>query len=543
MFKKILFLSASLISAAILTGCNEGGNSGSVFPTTYDISGSISGLAASSLELGVIVNTSSNSSGSGNGVTPYTHGGGSTIPAGTKTYNVSGNSYDLKNIVPSQGSYTIFVATQPANETCSISHSKGSNIVQNITNANITCASSDKTFTVSGTLSGLNSGQTVKLAMNDGQNDSLLSLNADGSFIFAQKLPEGADYAITVEQQPNNETCSVLNGTGAFISTDINNIGVSCVNNNSPQLIKISGLYASGLTDNQQATIILNGDTKTAIKLTNKSTSFTFSNAILQGKKFAVTIDRNGTTASLNCSVDNGSGIAYKNMPPVLVACGTPVTISGIVKFIDGATPSQLGTNPKLYLNGLSTNDDVVTITPSTTSFAFPSNVVLGHDYFVQLDYNPTGNILCSLANNLGSTTGDISNVELICAPFNNALTFTIDQANITGYTPQTIAVVAADMNQFYFSNSNINFLISGSYLPGTPPPSLQLTYNSPNINPNYNYNVIVPGGSVNLFSISMLSFTNNSDYTFCKLNNAYTLYMNNINANVASGVTINCAQ
>ena len=55
------------------------------------------------------------------------------------------------------------------------------------------------TFTVSGTVSGLNTGSWVSL-----QNNGLdtLALSSNGKFTFATPLANGAAYSVTVSSQP-----------------------------------------------------------------------------------------------------------------------------------------------------------------------------------------------------------------------------------------------------------------------------------------------------------------------------------------------------
>ena len=83
------------------------------------------------------------------------------------------------------------------------------------------------TYTVGGKVSGLSNGQTVTLQNNGGDD---LTVNANGTFIFASALAQGASYAVTVSQRPTGQTCSVTNGTGTIGSSNVTTVHVTCLN-------------------------------------------------------------------------------------------------------------------------------------------------------------------------------------------------------------------------------------------------------------------------------------------------------------------------
>ncbi|MCX7632803.1 MAG: hypothetical protein N2Z22_05680, partial [Turneriella sp.] len=66
-------------------------------------------------------------------------------------------------------------------------------------------------FTVGGTVSGL-SGILV-LQNNGGDN---LTLNSNGSFVFATSLPTGAVYDVTVLANPAGQVCHVRDNQGTI---------------------------------------------------------------------------------------------------------------------------------------------------------------------------------------------------------------------------------------------------------------------------------------------------------------------------------------
>ncbi len=77
-------------------------------------------------------------------------------------------------------------------------------------------------FHISGTVSGLESGQQVTLLNNGGD---ALELNANGAFAFPTAVTGG--YAVTVNQQNRWMVCTVSNGDGSA-SADVTNVSVVC---------------------------------------------------------------------------------------------------------------------------------------------------------------------------------------------------------------------------------------------------------------------------------------------------------------------------
>jgi adhesin/invasin len=60
-----------------------------------------------------------------------------------------------------------------------------------------------------------------------GQSDLAVPASAT-AFAFAEKVPSGTDYAVTVKTQPAGQTCTVVNGTGTVANSDVNGVVVEC---------------------------------------------------------------------------------------------------------------------------------------------------------------------------------------------------------------------------------------------------------------------------------------------------------------------------
>ena len=95
-----------------------------------------------------------------------------------------------------------------------------------------------------GQVTGL-SGTGLKLQDNGADT---LDIKADGSFVFAATVAEGAGYAVSVFAQPGSPTqlCLVTRGKGTMGTADVTDVQVPCAN-----AFKVSGnvtgLNGSGL--------------------------------------------------------------------------------------------------------------------------------------------------------------------------------------------------------------------------------------------------------------------------------------------------------
>src|SRR5271165_2349260 len=81
------------------------------------------------------------------------------------------------------------------------------------------------TFTIGGTVSGLNSGTSVTLLDNGGDS---LTVTANGTFTFKTALATGTAYKVTVGTQPTGETCTVTGGSGKVGTTNVTTVKVAC---------------------------------------------------------------------------------------------------------------------------------------------------------------------------------------------------------------------------------------------------------------------------------------------------------------------------
>lgn len=184
-----------------------------------------------------------------------------------------------------------------------------------------------QTFTVGGTVGGLTG--TVVLQNNGGNN---LSVSANGSFTFSTAINSGTAYAVTVQNQPAGQTCTVSSGSGTA-TANITNVAVACTTN--PVVTFTIGGTVSGLT----GTVVLQNNGGNNLSL-NANGPFTFSTAINSGAAYAVAVltGPSGQT----CTVSNGNGTATANVTNVAVTCSTISAANGKFLYVSNTGDSTI---------------------------------------------------------------------------------------------------------------------------------------------------------------------------------------------------------
>lgn len=102
-----------------------------------------------------------------------------------------------------------------------------------------------QTYSIGGTLSGLDPGQS--LLLQDNGVDSLRVSN-NGPFTFAAKVASGGAYAVAVMEWPGFTTCTVTGGAGVATAS-VTSVAVACIS--SPTFSiggSVSGVVGQGLT-------------------------------------------------------------------------------------------------------------------------------------------------------------------------------------------------------------------------------------------------------------------------------------------------------
>jgi hypothetical protein len=288
------------VTALWFSACGGGSSGGSTpppAPTTYTIGGTVSGLTGSGLVLqnngadnlavtanGSFTFTTAITSGGAYAVTVLTQPSSPTqtctVTSGTgtaaanvtsvqvacaaPTFTIGGTvsgllgtglvlqdnggnnlsvtangSFTFSTALASGTAYKVTVLTQPSGptQTCTVTNGTGT-ANANVTNVQVACTS-ETTFTIGGTVSGL-TGTGLVLQDNGG---NILTVTANGTFTFSTALTSGAAYDVTVLTQPSSpaQTCTVTDGTGTA-TANVTAVGVACANQTASAWTWESGL-------------------------------------------------------------------------------------------------------------------------------------------------------------------------------------------------------------------------------------------------------------------------------------------------------------
>ncbi|MGR4870308.1 lactonase family protein [Variovorax sp. LARHSF232] len=134
-------------------------------------------------------------------------------------------SFVFAQPVASGAAYAVTVKTQPGApaQTCSVSRASGTVSASAVSDLTVMC--STRSFTVSGTVSGL-VGSGLALRNNAGDD---LAVAANGAFSFSVPVASGADYGVTVKTQPSAlQVCIARQAFGTVTTGPIASVTVAC---------------------------------------------------------------------------------------------------------------------------------------------------------------------------------------------------------------------------------------------------------------------------------------------------------------------------
>jgi N-acetylneuraminic acid mutarotase len=334
-------------------------------PINYTIGGSVTDLLA------------------GRSLVLQDNGGNSTPVAANGTFSFS-------TPVASGSNYAVTILTQPAGQNCAVTDGSGTVAGLDVNNVAIAC--SDNTYNIGVTASGVSATGLV-LQDNGGDN---LSISMNGTINFNAPVASGSNYAVTVLTPPLGETCTIGNGSGTIVSSNVSNVSVTCTINSYPIGGTLSGLLGGH-------TVVLQDNAGNSATLSANGT-FSFSTPVLSGSNYAVTVLTQ--PSGQNCAVTNGSGIvAGSAVTNVTVACSDNtynigVTVSGVIR------------------SGLVLQDNGADNLPVSIneSINFNTPIASGSSYAVTILTQPAGES-CLVTNGSGTVANANINIVVTCTP------------------------------------------------------------------------------------------------------------------------------
>jgi len=275
-FRHSVRVSALCSVVGLLVSCGGGGGD----PVTYTVSATVTGLQAGKNV--VLLNN------------------------GTDRLVVSANGTTaFVTPIPTGGKYAVTVETQPTGQTCAASQATGP--VSSF-NVNVAVGCKANAYTVSGTVSGLLTGNSVVLQNNRADDTSV---DANGPFKFSSTILSGSAFSVTVSVQPQGQNCTVANGSGTVSGSNVSNISVACT-----LLAYIIGVNVVGRSN--IAGLVLQDNGKDDLALTVSGAS-QFQTPVSSGSNYAVTILTQPTGHT--CIVSNPNGRVANADVSVTIVC------------------------------------------------------------------------------------------------------------------------------------------------------------------------------------------------------------------------------
>src|SRR5580704_3057342 len=311
---------------------------------------------------------------------------------GTNSTTVSADgTFTFSTPVAGGTNYAVRVLTQPSGQSCSVTDGTGTMGSNEVSNVAVNC--SDGTYNIAVTVTGLAAGGLT--LQNNGAGT--LSIASNGTFNFNQPVASGSGYSVTVASEPLGQACAVSNGTGTVQSSNVTNIGVSCVSN----LYQIGGTL-TGLLAGRSIVLQDNGGSSTVVAANG---AFMFATPVASGSGYAVTIFTQ--PVGQTCSVAMGSGtVAGADVGSVAVSCSDntydiQVSASGLLR--SGLTLQDNGAdNLSIGANG---------------TYDFGTPLPSGAAYAVTVLTQPPGES-CSVSNGSGPVVGaTVTGIGVACAP------------------------------------------------------------------------------------------------------------------------------
>ena len=140
-----------------------------------------------------------------------------------QTFTANG-TFAFSTKLSGRAPYDVTVTSQPTGQTCVVNGGSGTVGTSNVASVTVSC-STNPTYSIAGSVTGLNSGASVTLLDN---GTDTLTISNNGDFTFPTQLTSGETYHVTVSAEPLHQVCTVTNGGGTITNPGVTNIAVAC---------------------------------------------------------------------------------------------------------------------------------------------------------------------------------------------------------------------------------------------------------------------------------------------------------------------------
>lgn len=400
--------------------------------TLYTVSGTVTGLDASSQGLTLALNGSVFTTVSG-GDTSFTFPAPNGLLASGETYNVTVQSQ------PTPG-------TGGKWQECNVSLGSGTIASSDVTNVVVVCTTA--TYTIGGTIVGLTgNGLVIRHVSTDNTPtiDETMSITSGATtFTFPTPQQSGTTYTITIDQPAVGQVCRVLNPTGTVLggakSTIYDNNGNPIYNGTmpDPNITSIvinceEGYMISGTISNYQGNglrlrkLYVTGGSTPAVTdesiWINNNGTFAFPNLGTTGQQYQIQIQNEPWGPSQDCSIkdtdETSSGlnqvsttIASSDITDITVNCETekyPFLVVNIANYV-----APIATGLVIRNNNSSVT---ATVNLGDTTKNLDANIESGTAYEIVVSTQPA-NHTCVVFNGQGRIwNSGTTNVYVNCEP------------------------------------------------------------------------------------------------------------------------------
>ncbi|HEY4105826.1 MAG TPA: DUF4369 domain-containing protein [Polyangiaceae bacterium] len=303
-------------------------------------------------------------------------------------------TFSFATKVADSAGYTVTVSEQPFGMTCSVSNGVGTVDGADVTTVSVNC--SLNAYTIGGSVSGLDAGKALVLQDNGGDD---LTITANGNFTFATPVTSGSTYAVSVQNQPKGQSCSVGLASGTVSNASVTLVSVSC--GDLPYSV---GGTITGLAASSQVLMNINGSTGFGF---TQNGPFTLPGSLSDGQSYDVEVTFQ--TFGQLCTIANNIGtINAANVTNLVVTCNPAFFLSVNVQTLAAGQTVVLQNNGgnNLTVKGLVTNG----------SSSFNAPVVDQTQYNVTVLTQPAGQT-CTVKNGTGTINGkNTSGPVVLCS-------------------------------------------------------------------------------------------------------------------------------
>lgn len=241
------------------------------------------------------------------------------------TLTANGNFTFKTPVTGPTDAYAVTVNTQPTtpNQICTVTNGSGT-ASANVTNVAVACVNS---YTVGGEITGL-VGSGLQLQDSDGNIVDTLKVttgNGNQAFTFADFVPTGSTYTVSISAQPTNpgQTCVIATGTGTGTATaNVTSVQVNCpavTYSVGGTIVGLAGVPTSNgvLTDGSFVLQNVLGNTLTV----TENGPFTFATPEALNDQYEVSVFHPASTQVQGCTLWNYKGVVTANVNSIVVDC------------------------------------------------------------------------------------------------------------------------------------------------------------------------------------------------------------------------------